>query len=171
LNQDYYRREKGYRNLLYGIVLLCLIGIGAMYSVDALSVEEYSSNYIIWNTTGETQIVLDGIPVNVSGSYYGQYDLQPGSVHYGSSGDTGLRVVLKQDLTSMLLYWGVYLILCGMIIIAYRYPISGILPVVFGIYLFTNYLPTVNATFIEYAMIGIMLALGIIASAAGYQRG
>jgi hypothetical protein len=171
MKKDEYAIRKRDRYVLYGILILCTIGLFYTTGVNALSVEEYSSNYIIWNTTGETQIVLDGIPVNTTGNFYGQYDLQPGSVHYGSSGDIGLRVVLKQDLISMLLYWGVYLILCGMIIIAYRYPISGILPVVFGIYLFTNYLPTVSATFIEYAMIGIMLALGIIASAAGYQRG
>jgi len=152
-------------------ILMGLV-IGLCIPCTALSVDEYGSNYILWNTTGSTNVSLDGTPIMVSGVVYGQYDLTSDTTHIIR--DTDSNVSLSQTTSKSwidyLAFWIFIIILFGSIIAAYLYPISCAFSIGYGVWLLSTYLPGESAAGASYMIVGIGIFLSAFAAIKGMGK-
>ena len=141
-------------------------------SAGNVSVNEIGTTYIIWNTENNiTSFWLDGTLIPVYGSIYGQYDLSPDSVHTGCEvNGTCIQATTLNSGFNVLEYWIVFLILVVMCIVSYYIPVSYVFQVIYGIYLISTYLPSINAPFEQYLLTGLLMIFGMIAGIRGYTR-
>lgn len=152
-------------------VLILFIMCGVVSSHGNLSVYSYGTNYIVWNVGGNTLIWLDGRETEVYGLTYGQYDLQPATEHIGCNLDGNCTgITTKDDFFSVFSYWGIYFILIGLVCISFFVPISCLPALAYGSYLLASYLPSINAGFNEYSLVGILMALSFLAAIVGWKR-
>src|SRR5574343_65590 len=79
--------EPDFIGIIGGIIMLVLLLV-AISNAGNISVYDSGSDYIIWSVSGsDNNISIDGKLVEVSGAYYGQYDLSPESKHIGCDSD------------------------------------------------------------------------------------
>jgi len=153
------------------IILTLLILSGLIVCASGVSVHTYGTNYIIWNTTDDTYIHVSGEVIDVSNiSYYSQYDLTPDTEYMLCSNTGCTGIVTKPNTESILLYWGVYFVLIGLVIASYRYPVSGFPCLIFGIYVLSIYLPSISAGSSEYILTGVLITVGMAASWYGMHK-
>ncbi len=136
-----------------------------VYPAMSIGVVEYGSDYIIWETGNVSQVVIDGVIVNVTTNIYGQYGLTGGTAHYISdiNGTEGYKVVTTHDFWSILAYWAPLLLLFGLAIIAYMWPISLAPSVVYFLWLLAVHLPSIHADFLIYLLEVVGMAVCVVA--------
>lgn len=163
--------EPDFIGVIGGIIMLVLLLV-AVSNAGNVSVYDSGSDYIIWSVGGDNRnISVDGIPVEVSGSYYGQYDLSPESKHIGCDSDGEcLPYTTSTNGYSVFSSWLVYFILIGLCVASYFVPLSYAATVVYGIYLIGSYLPSHNAGYTYYLLVGILLIMGLLAGARGLKK-
>lgn len=163
--------EQDFIGIIGGIIMLVLLLV-AVSNAGNISVYDSGSDYIIWSVSGsDNNISIDGKLVEVSGAYYGQYDLSPDSKHIGcdSNGEC-LLYTTSTDGYSVFSAWLVYFILIGLCIASYFVPLSYAATVIYGIYLIGSYLPSHNSGYTYYLLVGILLIMGLLAGARGLKK-
>lgn len=160
-----------YLDALLASIFIILI-LFAVANAGNISVYESGSDYIIWQVSGEDKnISIDGLPISVSGEYYGIYDLSPESKHIGCDSDGNcLPHTTATNGYSVFSNWLVYFILIALCVLSYFVPISYAPTVIYGIYLIGSYLPSKGADYTYYLLVGILLIMGMLASIRGMKK-
>lgn len=154
--------------LFISLVLTCAY----VASAGNISVSSSGSDYIIWQISGDNHnISIDGIQKEISGIYYGQYDLSPSSKHIGcdADGECITHTTITDGIT-LFTNWIPILLLITFCCISYFIPISYAPAVILGVYLIGSYLPERNSGFYDYLLVGILLIMGLLASIRGMRK-
>jgi len=155
--------------ILFVMILFTCVTVGSSHG--NLSVYSYGTNYIVWNVGGNTLVWLDGKETDVYGLTYGQYDLQPGTEHIGCNLDGNCTgITTKEDVWSVFGYWGIFFILIALCVVSFYVPISCVPALIYGGFLLGDFLPSVNAEFPEYSLVGLLMAISCLAAVAGWRR-
>lgn len=158
--------------IVIGAAFIVLIILGAISSVSGISVYEKGTNYVIWDISGESQIVVSGEVVNVTGNHYTMHDLHGGtSYSIEDINGTVYQTTTIDDIESIIRTKGLFILMFLLVILSYLFPISAILPAFIGIWSISDYLPSIGAGYLEYALIGVAITLSLMgATIKSYGR-